>query len=807
MTLPSTGTRFLQGALSGGGYLQGISISNDGLTRLICYDSSNAWIWNDTTSQWDNVFNQHRVPAAFQTWGGGSAVLMKSISANAVVVAPSNSNRVYAITVTGGGGASAEAMIWRSDDRCENWVDTGYRLPSGTTGIRGLGPRLVVDPNNPNIVYVGDNAGVVHRSFDAGGTWEKPTSLTSLMLTAVTNGTTASNSAVLNFAATPADVITRNGYVVYASNVTRNNSIIYALYVSSTTATTATLVGTVTGTAGVASGDTIAFGSGVCIAFDPSSGTTNGRTNRIYIGWGYGASGVYVSDDAGQTWSATAVGGPAQTRRMHCSSDGVLYVCDYATSAQTNTQNAWRYQSGTWTNLSITGSSGNIFNCIASDPLNAGKVAIIQYAGNIRMSSDYGTTWVGLGNTNTRAATDVPWLATTLENWQSQGMIAFDPVVNNRLWVVEGIGCWYCTPPYANSTITITSQNKNQQGLIVDKILKPPGQSLLVGTQDRSTIKIDDPTIEPTYESGIGAALGAPIIHTWDVDYAKSDPTFIVCINSQNCYVSSSSGAYNTWTRRENKVPGVNNGGCIAAQTPNNIVWFPANNGTPGYSTDSGLTWSSCLFAGSTRSTGWSNSQYNNRHMMVADLVEPNTYYAFSYSNDANGGIWRTTDGGANWTNMAGGLGPFPFVISMDFQMCAIPGKQGHLMIGYGAAYNNGTKLYRSVDAGATWVAVTNTDIACQVAAGKEKPGSSYPAIYMTGTLSGDSEPGIFRADDFTDDTSVMPTWTRLCRAPANNMDSPKSLCADLDTYGKVYIGFGSTGYAWGELVSIYGKF
>ena len=802
-----TGTRFLQGALSGGGYLQGISISNDGLTRLISYDSSNAWIWNDTTSQWDNAFNQFKVPAYNQPWGILTAN-HQSHGTNDIVVAPSDYRRVYAIVVWAGGGDLYEANIWRSDDRCENWVDTGYNIGAGTTILRGMGPRLVVDPNNPNIVYVGDNAGVVHRSFDAGGTWEKPTSLSSLMLTEITNGTTAGSSKVLNFAATPADVITRNGYTVYASNVTRQQSIVYALYVSSTTATTATLNNVIGGSSGVSSGDTIAFGQGVCIAFDPSSGTTNGRTNRIYIGWGYGSSGMYVSEDAGQTWTLTT-GGPAQFRWLHCSNDGVVYACDFSSpyNPQSNTQNAWRYQSGTWTNFSITGASGNVFNCIVSDPLNVGHVVAIQNAGNIRMSTDYGTNWVGLGNTNLRSATDAPWLANTLENWQTQGRIAFDPVVNNRLWIVEGIGVWYCTPPYANSTITINSQNKNQQGLIVNRIIKPPGQHLLVGTQDRSTIQLPSLTSEPAYESGIGAAIGAAIIHTWDVDYAKSDPTFVVCLVSQNCYVSSQSGAYNTWTRRENTVPGANLGGCLAVQTPNNIVYFPANNGTPGYSTDSGMTWSSCLFNGVTKSTGWSNSLYANRRMVVCDPVDANTYYAFSYSNDATGGLWRSTDGGANWTNMSGGLSPFSFTISSNFQMCAIPGKQGHVMVGYGANYNNGIKLYRTVDAGVTWAAVTNTGVAWQVAAGKEKPGASYPAIYMTGTLNGDSDPGIFRADDFTDDTSVIPTWTRLCRAPAGNIDTPKSLWADLETYGKVYVGFGSTGYAWGELVSIYGKF
>src|ERR1039458_8885787 len=91
------GTPFgAMGALSGGGSMRSISISNDGVTKLITTDEGNAWIWNNTTNQWDNVLSQDRLPSTLNTWGqagsGGSAYFY---GANSLQVAPSNSNIMY----------------------------------------------------------------------------------------------------------------------------------------------------------------------------------------------------------------------------------------------------------------------------------------------------------------------------------------------------------------------------------------------------------------------------------------------------------------------------------------------------------------------------------------------------------------------------------------------------------------------------------------------------------------------------------------------------------------------------------------
>jgi photosystem II stability/assembly factor-like uncharacterized protein len=796
---------FRQGSLSGGGYDQGISISDDGSTMLLCYDSANAWIWNNSTDQWDNVFSQDRMPAGFDNWGGVSASVAAGFNANAIVCAPSDGDRVYAIVQHAGGGSIEPTMVWRSIDRCATWEDTEYRLPSRITTPRGLGPKMAVDPANPDVVYLTDAAGVIHRTDDGGDTWERPTELTDLLISAVATGATAADGNVLTFASTPADVQTRNNFTVYAANISRLNGLTIGNSVSSANGTTVTMaldIATPSAPGTVEIGDTIVFGNAAGIAFDRSSGTTGGKTNVIYIGWAYGASAVYVSDDAGATWEAT-VDGPAKVRRIDCSSDGVLYACSYLQAAGFETtdagqKNVWRYQEGTWTNFTaaaVTGAQGNVWNGVAADPLNAGNVVAVRDSGTFRMSTDYGTNWTTPNPTGpVRVADDSPWLATTLESFQTNGAIMFDPVVEDKVWVVMGIGCWYFTPPYAATSISIISQNKNHQGLIVDEIVKPPGGDLIVAVQDRAALRLPNPLVEPENDSGIMAVNGG-ITHGWAVDYAKSDPTFIALIANSNVWVSTDGG--DTWTKKTAQIPSVNSGGAIAAQTPLNIVWFPANDAPPGYTTDGGANWSSCLFAGNTLSTGWSFSVFNNRHIMVADLVDPDTYYAYNYNSAVStGGLWRSTDSGANWSRMHDGTGLLK-TGSQNMNMIAIPGKEGHLMLSAGSAFNNGTALFRSVDAGTTWDEVTNTDICWCVAVGKAAPGADYPTIFFSGKLTGDADLGVFMATDFTDDPEEMPTWTRLSEAPADSMDVSKSLCGDPDRHGSVYVGFGSTGYAF----------
>src|ERR1039458_4280739 len=106
------------GALSGGGSMRSISISNDGVTKLITTDEGTAWIWNNTTNQWDNVLSQDRLPSSLNTWGqAGSASNAYFYGTFALQVAPSNANIIYCV-LSGNGGGANPGIILRSSSCC-----------------------------------------------------------------------------------------------------------------------------------------------------------------------------------------------------------------------------------------------------------------------------------------------------------------------------------------------------------------------------------------------------------------------------------------------------------------------------------------------------------------------------------------------------------------------------------------------------------------------------------------------------------------------------------------------------------------
>lgn len=137
---------------------------------------------------------------------------------------------------------------------------------------RGLGERLAVDPNNPDVIYFGARSGNgLWKSTDAGLSFAKVSSFTNV-------GT----------------------YVPDATDTTGyNNDIIGIAWVT----------------------------------FDDSDGTVNGVTKRIFVGVADVNESVFVSVDGGTSWAAVA-GQPTGSlpHKGKIAPDGNLYIT-YANGA------------------------------------------------------------------------------------------------------------------------------------------------------------------------------------------------------------------------------------------------------------------------------------------------------------------------------------------------------------------------------------------------------------------------------------------------------------------------------------------
>ena len=74
---------------------------------------------------------------------------------------------------------------------------------------------------------------------------------------------------------------------------------------------------------------------------------------------------------------------------------------------------------------------------------------------------------------------------------------------------------------------------------------------------------------------------------------------------------------------------------------------------------------------------------------------------------------------------------------------------------------------------------------------GKAAAGQNYPAIYIAGWVNGIY--GVYRSID------NAVTWEPLGAWPTGSLDIVVTIEGDMNTYGRVYVGFGGSGSAYGQ--------
>ena len=195
---------------------------------------------------------------------------------------------------------------------------------------------------------------------------------------------------------------------------------------------------------------------------------------------------------------------------------------------------------------------------------------------------------------------------------------------------------------------------------------------------------------------------------------------------------------------------------------------------------------------------GWHHAYYLARQTVAADRVKPDTFYMYNYGPPgaaAAEGFYRSTDKGETWTHVSrGSVGIFN---GSNAQMRTVPGQTGNLFFTGGSQtpgpWPHDRKFYRSRDGGATWTALANVKEVWSFGFGKEAPGQPYPAIYICGWVNNIG--GFWRSDDDT------VTWTKISDFfPTGSLDAIKVVDGDANIYGRIYVGFAGSGFAYGSL-------
>jgi photosystem II stability/assembly factor-like uncharacterized protein len=547
------------------------------------------------------------------------------------------------------------------------------------------------------------------------------------------------------------------------------------------------------------SGVTVPNGdAGGVVAFDPQN------ANNVYIGTS--GTGVYRSTTGiSGTFTLTSSGPTAEMQGMDHDDFGRLWVCSGAFGGAAQSPNLWRFTSGAWAQVDFSGdSNNNRAHSVAVNPNDQNDIYVQVDSGNLAVTTNGGSSWSLTFFADTDVVPNITWFGVTNHTYRTAGNIKFTPA--GRLYFADGIGIWYSDSPGAATAWT--EDTPNIEELVVQHIISPPNGDPIVGVQDRGFMTITDFF---DYPETHGIDLTQALQQGWACAYAISDPTYIYGVTFTGAVsglqVGKSTNGGASWTVMT--PPGVTtlNTAGIAVSTPTNAVIIGSgDNANVRYTTNGGTSWatSTCTGLPTSGETGFGGGYYGlSRHIVCADSVTANKFYFYSVgtaSSSASAGLWVSTDSGANFTRAKTGLLDVSDYNDyarawFNAQLLCAPSNTGHLYFSSGNGDGgNDQYLMRSTDAGVNWTRVTGIVEPKAIGFGATKPGGTYPSFYFVGYANGTY--GVWRSDDIN---AATPTFTLLEDYPLGRVDIVTTVCGDMNTWNKCYVGFQGSGAVFYE--------
>lgn len=508
---------------------------------------------------------------------------------------------------------------------------------------------------------------------------------------------------------------------------------------------------------GASSGGGISF-----VTYGPADSRT------IYVGVADKSTSLYRSTDGGSTWQAVP-GQPTGQMPQHgvLSGDGSLYLT-YTDALGPNGVTAgsvWKYAParGIWKNVSPS-QGGYGFSGLAVDPRKPSTVMVTTLdrwwpEDEIYRSTDGGTTWKALSEKSVRNASGAPYVGTHTGHWMTA--LAIDPFDSGHVLYGTGNGIWRSKDAGASDSGGTSHWIAGARGLeetaLMDAIAPPGGATVITAMGDQGGFRHDDLTKVPA-----GRLKNPLMANSTDIDFAQSKPSTMVRVSKGG----EQDGAYSTdggrtWRGfKAEPVAGAHSGRIALAADGSTIVWTETGQ-APYRSTDKGASWSRIGTLGTDA-------------VVVADRASAKAFYSLS-----GGTLYASTDGGATFTARAGNL--------PNGRLTAVPGVAGDLWIA------DDTKgLLHSTNGGRTFTTLKTVQSASALGFGKAKPGTSYQAQYLIGTVKNIT--GVFRSTD------KGATWLRI-NDKAHQWGSIGGvgvITGDPDTFGRVYVGTNGRGLQYG---------
>jgi len=229
--------------------------------------------------------------------------------------------------------------------------------------------------------------------------------------------------------------------------------------------------------------------------------------------------------------------------------------------------------------------------------------------------------------------------------------------------------------------------------------------------------------------------------------------------NQRTASISNDGGT--SWTPLATVPRGAQAGTVAVSADGQTIVWTPANNGSVFVTADQGASWT-CAVGISAGSR------------VVADRANPLKFYGL---DNGTGRMVMSSDGGQTFVTRSN---PLP----KSSVLRAVPGIEGDLW------YAAGGGLYHSTDGGATLMRLNTVQAVDNFGFGKAATDGGYPAIYIIGQVSGVK--AIYRSDD------AGATWVKI-NDDQHQYSTSYVIIGDPRIYGRVYVGNNGRGITYGD--------
>ncbi|QHG86882.1 cellulase [Xanthomonas sp. NCPPB 1638] len=641
---------------------------------------------------------------------------------DAFAIDPANPEAIYLAAGTYLHERAGNAAVLRSFDRGRRFerADLPFKLGGNQLG-RANGERLAVDPHDGRVLLLGSRDAGLWRSADRGVHWSRVTGF-------------------------PADA--------FAGATARNH-------------------------VGREQKVGVAF-----VMFDAGSGVKGAATPRIYVGMSTQQTSLYVSEDAGRSWSAVP-GQPKGLRPSHLAggSDGHWYL-SYGDQPGPDLMAGgalWKYTpaQARWEQISPipqpADGDGFGWGAVAVDPQQPQVILASTFRrrtprDELFRSVDGGKHWTPLLADAVFDHSAAPWTAQATPHWM--GALAIDPFDSNHALFVTGYGIWASRnlrdAARRQQPLHWWFQDRGLEETVPLDLLSPmAGAHLLSALGDIDGFRHDD------LDSAQLQYAGPRLTNGESIDAAGQVPLTVVRSgtvrnrrnNDIRALYSRDGGTH--WRAFASEPPAGQGAGTIAiGADAAQVVWAPEQGGN----------WRTADFG-----THWQRVQgLPETAVVVADRVDAQRWYA---ADSLSGRLYESTDGAASFRDTGQSLGTPARDERVRPQLRPDPWRAG---VVYLASPARGVMRWQD----GRLRTLSTLDEARSLGIGKPLRDGAPPALYLAGRVDGVD--GVFRSDD------EGAHWQRI-NDDAHRFGKPYSVTGDPRLPGRVYFATGGRGIFYGD--------